>query len=130
MPMRGVQRFGVSGKLRPRYVGPFEILERVRSLAYRLALSPQPAHVHDVFHVSMLRKYVADPSHVINYHPLVVQEDASYTELLASIVDQKEKMPHNRTIPYVKIQWQRHTLEEATWELEEDIRRLHSHLFA
>ncbi|XP_052189880.1 uncharacterized protein LOC127799697 [Diospyros lotus] len=91
MPMRGVRRFGVSGKLSPRYVGPFEILERVGSLAYRLALPPQLAHVHDVFHVSMLRKYVADPGHVIDYHPLVVQEDSSYIELPTNIVDRKEK---------------------------------------
>ncbi|XP_052185324.1 uncharacterized protein LOC127796968 [Diospyros lotus] len=101
MTMRGVRRFRVSSKLSPRYVGPFEILER----------------------------YVADPGHVIDYHPLVVQEDVSYTELPASIVDQKEKMLRSRTIPYVKVQWQRHTPEEATWELEEDMRRLHLQLF-
>ncbi|XP_052176691.1 uncharacterized protein LOC127790995 [Diospyros lotus] len=130
MPMRGVRRFGVSGKLSPRYVGSFEILERVGSLAYRLALPPQLAQVHDVFHVSMLRKYVEDPGYVIDYHSLVVQEDASYIELPASIVDRKEKVLHNRTISYVKVQWQRHTPEEATWELKEDIRRLYPQLFA
>ncbi|XP_052176682.1 uncharacterized protein LOC127790987 [Diospyros lotus] len=75
MPMRGVRRFGVSGKLSPRYVGPFEILER----------------------------YVADPGHIIDYHPLVVQDDASYIELPASIMDRKEKVLRNHTISYVKV---------------------------
>ncbi|XP_052171558.1 uncharacterized protein LOC127787540 [Diospyros lotus] len=129
MPMRGVQCFGVFGKLSPRFVGPFEILERVGPLAYQLALPPQLAHVHDVFHVSMLCKYVADPG-VIDYHPLVVQKDASHIELLASIVNRKEKVFRNRTISYVKIQWQQLTPKEATWELEEDMRQLHPQLFA
>ncbi|XP_052171656.1 uncharacterized protein LOC127787636 [Diospyros lotus] len=130
MPMRGVRLFGVSGKLSHHFVGPFEILERVGPLAYQLALPPQLAHVHDVFHVSMLHKYVTNPRHVIDYYPFVVQEDVSYTKLSASIVDQNEKVLRNRTIPYVKIQWQRHTPEKAIWELEEDMRRLHYQLFA
>ncbi|XP_052208145.1 uncharacterized protein LOC127811937 [Diospyros lotus] len=100
MPMRGVRRFGVSSKLSPRYMGPFGVLERVGSLAYRLALPPQLAHIHDV---SMLRKYVVDPGHVIDYHSFVVQEDASYIELPTSIVDRKEKVFRNRTISYMKV---------------------------
>nr|CAD1842405.1 unnamed protein product [Ananas comosus var. bracteatus] len=66
-PMRGVKRFGVRGKLSPRYIGPFEVLERVGAVAYRLALPPKLAGVHDVFHVSNLRKYVHDPEHVMYY---------------------------------------------------------------
>ena len=65
-PTRGVFRFGKKGKLSPRYIGPFEILERVGNLAYRLALPPSLSRVHNVFHVSQLRKYVADTSHIIN----------------------------------------------------------------
>ena len=64
-PIRGIMRFGKKGKLSPRYVGPFEVLERIGAVAYRLALPPPMAGVHDVFHVSMLRKYVADPSHIL-----------------------------------------------------------------
>ncbi|XP_052197413.1 uncharacterized protein LOC127804580 [Diospyros lotus] len=129
MPMKGIRRFGVSAKLSPRYVSPFEILERVWLLAYRLALPPQLALVHDVFHVSMLRKYIVDPSQVIDYHPLQVEENASYVELHVCIVDRKEKVLRSRSIPYVKIQWQRHDSEEATWELEEEMRRDHPQLF-
>ena len=91
MLVKGIRRFGV-GKLSPRYVGPFEILERVGKLAYRLALPPQLVHVHDIFCVSMLRKYITDPSQVIDNHPLQVEENASYAELPVCIVDRKEKV--------------------------------------
>ena len=66
MPNRGVVRFGKRGKLSPRFIGPFEILERVDTVAYRLALLPSMSGVHEVFHVSMLRKYTPDPTHVVN----------------------------------------------------------------
>ncbi len=69
-PKRGIQRFGKSGKLSPRYVGPFMILDRIGEGAYRLALPPQFAGIHDVFHVSMLRQYVPDPSHVLDWEDL------------------------------------------------------------
>ena len=73
-------RFGKSGKLSPRFIGPFEILERIGEVAYRLALPPQLSGVHNVFHVSMLRKYEPDPSHVLDWVDLEVDEDASYKE--------------------------------------------------
>jgi hypothetical protein len=69
-PMKRVTRFGKKEKLNPCYIGSFEILEIVGLVAYRLALPPGLANIHDVFHVSMLRKYIPDPSHVINYEPL------------------------------------------------------------
>ena len=65
MPKRGVVRFGKRGKLSSRFIGPFEILERVGTVAYRLALPPSMSGVHEVFHVSMLRKYTLDPTHVV-----------------------------------------------------------------
>ena len=67
MPKRGVVRFGKRGKLSPRFIGPFEILERIGTVAYRLALSPSMTGVHEVFHVSMLRKYTPDPAHVVDW---------------------------------------------------------------
>ncbi|KAL0549679.1 hypothetical protein IC582_014166 [Cucumis melo] len=75
-PMKGVLRFERRGKLSPRFVGPFEILERIGPVAYRLALPPSLSTVHDVFHVSMLRKYVPDPSHVVDYEPLEIDENS------------------------------------------------------
>ena len=65
-PKRGVVRFGERGKLSPRFIGPFEILERIGSVTYRLALPPSMIGVHEVFHVSMLRKYTPDPAHVVD----------------------------------------------------------------
>ena len=69
-PMRGVKRFGTKGKLSLRFIGPFQILDRVGAVAYRIALPPSLSGVHNVFHVSMLRKYVSDPTHVLSYEHL------------------------------------------------------------
>ena len=129
MTMKGVCHFRVIGKLSPHYVGPFKVLEQIRPLVYCLTLPPQLAHVHDVFHVSMLHKCVADPRQVIDYQPLEVRENASYIKMPSCIMDQKDKVLRNHSIPYVKVQWQQHGLEEATWELEEEIRRLHPQFF-
>ena len=85
-PWKGVIRFGNKGKLSPRYIGPFEILEKVGPVAYRLALPPKLSAVHNVFHVSMLRQYVHNPSHIIDYEPLRVREDMSYEELPVEII--------------------------------------------
>ena len=79
-PLRGVKRFGVRGKLSPRFVGPFEILERVGEVAYRLAMPPALSGVHDIFHVSMLRKYVSDSMHVLSCENLELDQDLSYEE--------------------------------------------------
>ena len=79
-PRRGLMRFGKSGKLSPRFIGPFEILERIGEVAYHLVLLPQLSGVHDVFHICMLRKYEPDPSHVLDWTDLEVDEDVSYEE--------------------------------------------------
>ena len=90
-PMKGVIRFGVRGKLSPRFVGPFEVLDRIGEVAYRLALPPSLAGVHNVFHVSMLRKYIPAPSNVIDHAPLQFKEDLTYKEHPTQIVvDKKE----------------------------------------
>ncbi|XP_052204025.1 uncharacterized protein LOC127809302 [Diospyros lotus] len=130
MPMKGVRQFGVSGKLSPRYIGPFEILERVGTLAYRLALPPQLSGVHNVFHVSMLRKYVPDPQHIIDYQTIKVREDVAYEEMPVNILEWKEKVLRNWSIPFVRVQWQRHSPNEATWEHEDEMRRLFPQLFS
>ena len=77
-PIKGVMRFGKKKKLAPRYIESFEILERVSMVAYRLALSPNMSQVHPVFHVSMLRKYISDPSHVLQPKSVEVNEDLTY----------------------------------------------------
>ena len=102
-PTKGVVRFGLRGKLNPRFVGPFEILEKVGEVAYRLALPPVLSGVHNVFHVSMLRKYISDPNHVIKVVPLQLKEDLSYDEEPMKIVDRKKQVLRRRIIPYVKV---------------------------
>ncbi|XP_020080933.1 uncharacterized protein LOC109704588 [Ananas comosus] len=127
--MRGVKRFGVREKLSPRYIGPFEVLERVGAVAYRLALPPKLAGVHDVFHVSNLRKYVHDSEHVMFYDPPDLQEDLSYEEFPAMIIAREVRKLRNREIPYVKIRSTDHDDREATWELEETMKVHYPHLF-
>ncbi|KAL0553796.1 hypothetical protein IC582_007700 [Cucumis melo] len=128
-PMRGVLRFERRGKLSPRFVGPFEILERIGPVAYRLALPPSLSTVHDVFHVSMLRKYVSDPSHVVDYEPLEIDENLSYTEQPVEVLAREVKTLRNKEIPLVKVLWQNHRVEEATWEREDDMRSRYPELF-
>ncbi|KAL5565244.1 hypothetical protein UlMin_028408 [Ulmus minor] len=128
-PMKGVMRFGKKGKLSPRYIGPFEILERIGKVAYKLALPPELAAVHNVFHVSMLRKYVSDPSHVLASEPIEVREDLTYQEQPVQILDRKDKALRNKVIPLVKVLWRNHKVEEATWEREDEMRAKYPHLF-
>ena len=90
--MKGILRFGWKGKHSPRFIGPFEILERVGQVAYRLALPPDLPSVHLVFHVSMLRKYVHDPSHIIQLQSVQLDENLSYTEQPVAIMDKRVKI--------------------------------------
>ena len=122
-------RFGKKGKLSPRFIGPFEVLQRIGEVAYKLALPPDLSNIHPVFHVSMLRKYVPDPMHVINYVPLKVQSDLSYEEKPICILDRKEQVLRTKTIPIVKVLWQHFSTEEATWEAEEIMKKKYPHLF-
>nr|CAD1832820.1 unnamed protein product [Ananas comosus var. bracteatus] len=128
-PSRGIRRFGLRGKLSLRFVRPFEVLERVGPVAYRIALPPRLAGIHDVFHVSALRRYVFDPSHVIDFTPLEIGKDLRYEERLLRILARETKELRNRVIPYVKVQWSNHEKREATWEPEMVIRESYPYLF-
>jgi hypothetical protein len=89
-PMRGVMRFGKKGKLNPRFVGPFKMTQRVGRLAYRIALPPDLVGTHDVFHVSIIRKYIANPDVIVEYELLKIQEGLTYMEESVKIVDKKQ----------------------------------------
>nr|CAD1817207.1 unnamed protein product [Ananas comosus var. bracteatus] len=102
-PAKEIKRFGLRGKFSPRFIGPFEILERVGPVAYRLALPPILTRVHNVFHVSMLRKYISDPSYVISPSMIDLCEDLSFEEALVWIMESEERQLWNRAIPYVKV---------------------------
>ena len=96
--MKGVMRFCKKSKLSPRFVGPFKVLERVGEVAYRIALPSALSGIHNVFHESMLRKYIPDPSHVLSYGPLQIRDDLPNEEVLVEILDRKEQVLRNRTI--------------------------------
>ena len=127
--MKGVMRFGKKGKLAPRYIGPFEILEKVGKVAYRLALPPQLSSVHNVFHVSMLRRYERDTSHVIDWQPLEIREDVTYIEQPIRILDRKDQILRTKTISLIKVQWSNHGEDEASWEREDEIKEKYPQLF-
>ena len=129
-PWKGIIRFGRQGKLSPRYIGPYEILERVGPLAYRLALPQELSQIHDVFHVSMLRRYRSDPSHVVQESEIQLTEDLSYKEEPVEILDRQIKKLRNKEIPIVKVKWSRHSPKEATWEVEKDMRVQYPYLFS
>ena len=128
--MKGVIRFGKRGKLNSRYVGPFRILERIGLVAYRLAPTPDLANVHDVFHVSMLRRYVSNPSHILVRPTIEIQKNLSYEERPVRILDRQEKRLRNKVIPLVKIWWENQSGNEATWEKEGDMLLKYRQLFA
>ncbi|KAM2188262.1 hypothetical protein ACFX1R_031828 [Malus domestica] len=123
-PWRGVVRFGKRGKLSPRYIRPYEITERIGEVAYRLELPPELSKVHNVFHVSMLRHHISDPSHVIPPQPLEINPDLTYDEEPVTILDWKDKVLRNKTVSLVKVLWRNHSVEEATWETEDRMREM------
>ena len=128
-PQKGIRRMGKSAKLTPRYAGPFEIIERIGPVAYKLELPPNLTEIHDVFHVSQLRKYHPDPSHVIDHVDLPLQTDLSYVEQPVHILDYQIRELRNRRIPQVKVLWRNQKIEEATWEREDEIREKYPYLF-
>jgi hypothetical protein len=117
-PTRSIQQFGVKGKLAPRYIGPFDIIEVCGPVACRLQLPPQLAAIHDIFHVSQLRKCVKVPIEIIDPQAIKIESDLTYTEHPIRVLDTKERSTRRETIKMIKIQWDHHTKEEATWETE------------
>ena len=114
MPKTGVVRFGKWGKLSPRFIGPFEILERVGTVAYRLALLPSLSSVHEVFHVSMLKKYTLDSTHVVDWGELIIDIYENFEEGPVRITDNKDQVLQRKTVRIVKVLWQHRGVEEAT----------------
>ena len=96
-------RFGKKGKLSPRFVRPFEITQRVGRLAYRIVLPLDLVGTRDIFHVFMLRKYIANLDVIVEYEPLEIQEGLTYIEEPVKIVDKKDRVLHTKTIPIVKV---------------------------
>ena len=128
-PWKGVLRFGKRGKISPRFIGPYEIVSKVGPIAYKLKLPPELSRIHDTFHVSMLRNYIPDPSHVLIEQPVQLKENLTYEEIPVQIVNRKEQVLRNKVIPLVKVLWKNHEREAATWEAEAQMRRRYPQLF-
>jgi hypothetical protein len=128
-PMRSVKRFNMKGKLAPRYIESFKIIERRGEVAYQLELPESLAGVHDVFHVSQLKKCLRVPEEQIPLEELTIKEDLTYEEFSVKILETAEKVMRSQTIKMCKVQWNRYTEGEATWEREEDLRKTYPQLF-
>jgi hypothetical protein len=127
--MRSTCRFKVKGKLARRYVGPFKIVDRKVEVAYQLELPPQLSDVHDVFHMSQLKKCLRVPEEQLPMEELDLEGDLTCSERPVKILDTAEQVTRNKVIMMCKIQWSHHTEDEATWEHEEKLRADYPELF-
>ena len=124
-----VMRFGKKSKLSSRFIGPYEVIKKVGPVAYKLALPPELEKIHRVFHVSMLRRYRSDPSHVVSTKTIELRPDLTYEEEPVEILAREVKELRNKKIPLVKVLWRNHKTEEANWESEETMRQQYPQLF-
>jgi hypothetical protein len=120
----------VKGKLALRYVRPFKIIDRKEEVAYQLELPPQLSEVHDVFHVSQLKKCLRVPEEQLPMEYLDLGGDLTYSERPIKILDRAEQVTHSKVIKMYKVQWSHHTEDEAKWEHEEELRADYPDLFA
>ena len=120
--MRGMKRFKVKGKLSPRYIGPFKILERKGEVACQLELPDRLSDVHDVFHVSQLKKCLRVPGEQLPMEELNVNEDLTYLEYPVRILETSRRITRSKVISICKVQWSHHSEDEATWEREDELR--------
>ncbi|XP_049371090.1 uncharacterized protein LOC125836041 [Solanum verrucosum] len=128
-PMKGVMRFGRKGRLSPRYIGPFEIVERIGEMAYQLALPPGLSGVHPVFHSSMLKKYHQGGAHVIQWDSVLLDQNLTFEEEPVTILDRQIQKLRSKEIASIKVQWKHRPVDEATWETESDMSSRYPQLF-
>ena len=129
MPKRGVVRFGKRGKLSPRFIGPLEILKRVGTVAYWLALPSSMLGVHKVFHASMLRRYTPDPAHVVDWGEIEVDTDGTFEEGPVCIMDSRDHVLRRKTVRLLRVLWRHCGVEGSTWEREDTMWATYPFLF-
>ena len=134
-PLRGIKRFGVKGKLVPRFVGPYRVLERMGEVAYKLELPGGLTGVHDVFHVSQLKKCHMEMADIplrdtVPLEAIQLDNNLTYEEKPVKILEFASRVTRSKVIKFCKVQWSHHTEDEATWEREEDLLKDHPHLLS
>jgi hypothetical protein len=127
---QGVSRFGVKGKLAPRYIGPFLVLEQWGPVAYRLQLPETLSAVHNVFHMSQLKKCLRVPDQTIEVTDVALEPDLTYSKHPIRVLDQKDRITQRRTLKFYKIQWNQHSEDEATWETQDFLEKNFPGFFA
>ena len=128
-PMKKVIRFGRKSELSPRFIGSYEVIKKVGPVAYKLALPLELEKIHNVFHVSMLRMYRSDPSHVVSSEIIEFRPDFTYEEEPIEILAREVKELRNKCIILVKVLWKNRKTKEATWESEETMGQQYPQLF-
>ena len=128
-PNKSTIRFGKRTKLSPRFIGPFRIQEKIGPIAYHLVLPPHLHKTHNVFHVSVLRHYVADESHKLNWKELQVSDVGTLTVEPLRILARRVRQLRNRLVDQVKVQWDKYSPRSATWEDAETLQRDYPSLF-
>ena len=127
--MHGVTRIGIKDKSVLRYIRPFEIVERINDVAYCLNLPPQFVHVHDIFRVFILKKYTPDLPHILPYVEIPLQPYVTYKLQPIKVLAKEICMLHNKETHIVKVRWEKHSEENAIWELESNMYKSYPHLF-
>ncbi|GJT84677.1 putative reverse transcriptase domain-containing protein [Tanacetum coccineum] len=129
-PWKGVIRFGKREKLNPRYIGPFKVLTKVGTAAYRLELPDQLSCVHSYFHISNIKKYLSNEPLAISLDEIQIGDKLNFIEELVEIMDCKVKRLKQSRIPIVKVRWNSRRGPEFTWEREDQMKKKYPHLFA
>jgi hypothetical protein len=118
-PMKGVHRFGIKGKLAPRYIDLYPILDKYGPTSYQVELPVKLSGVHNVFHVYQLKRCLKSPTDVVIEDTIPLEPDLMYKAYLIKILDQQDRVTRNKTTRFYKIQWNEHSKDEATWECED-----------
>ncbi|WMV09839.1 hypothetical protein MTR67_003224 [Solanum verrucosum] len=127
--MKGVMRFGKKGKISPWYIGPYRISKWVDKVGYELELPSELEAVHLLFHVSMLKKCLRDPSLIVPTENIGIKDSLSYEKLPVQILDRQVHKLRTKEVASAKVLWRNQYVEEATCEAEEDMKRRYPHLF-
>jgi hypothetical protein len=121
-PMKGVRRFDIKGKLAPRYIGPYPIIDKYGPTCYQVELPVKLSGVHNVFHVSQLKRYLKPPTDMVIKDTIPLEPDLTYKAYPIKVLDQQDRVTRNKTTRFYKIQWNEHSEDEATWEREDFLR--------